>query len=209
MARYKGAVCRLCRREGQKLYLKGEKCFNKDKCPLEKRNYPPGQHIDTRGKLTEYGLRLREKQKVKRIYGVLESQFKRYFEEAERMKGVTGENLLKLLEKRLDNVVYRLGFAVSRAQARQLVAHGHILVNGRKVDIPSYQVEVGDKIEVREKSKNLKIIQEAISFSEGKEVPKWLEVDREKLYGIVKAEPERSDIDFTVSEQLIVEFYSK
>ena len=208
MARYRGAVCRLCRREGAKLFLKGERCFT-DKCALERRPYPPGQHGQMRTKKTEYGLLLREKQKLKRIYGVLEKQFRRYFAEAERRKGVTGETLLVLLERRLDNVVYRMGFANSRNQARQLVRHGHVMVNGRKVDIPSYQVKVGDVIKIREKSREIPLIKEALEGRARRGVPSWLEVDAERLEGKIKAMPTREEIAIPVQEQLIVEFYSK
>ncbi len=208
MGRYTGSVCRLCRREGVKLFLKGSKCMT-DKCPLEKRNYPPGQHGRRRVKLSEYGIRLREKQKLRRIYGVSESQFRKYFEIASRQRGLTGENLIKLLERRLDNVVYRMGFATSRRDARQLVAHGHIMVNGRKVDIPSYLVKPGDVIEVKEKSKNLERIKNAVEMAEFRGVPSWMEVDYENLKGVFKAVPERSEIQIPVNETLIVEFYSK
>ena len=208
MGRYTGPACRLCRREGIKLFLKGAKCYT-DKCPLEKRNYPPGQHGRRRAKISEYGLRLREKQKLKRIYGVSEKQFKRYFEMAEKQKGLTGENLIKLLERRLDNVVYRMGFATSRRDARQLIAHGHVVVNGRKVDIPSYLVKPGDVIEIREKSKDLERIKQAVELSEFRGAPSWIEVDYENLRGVFKAVPERSEVQIPVNETLIVEFYSK
>ncbi|MDL1955981.1 MAG: 30S ribosomal protein S4 [Candidatus Desulfofervidus auxilii] len=208
MARYTGPVCRLCRREGVKLFLKGERCYT-DKCALERRPYPPGQHGQMRIKKTDYGILLREKQKLKRIYGVLEKQFHRYFEEAVRLKGVTGENLLMLLERRLDNVVYRMGFANSRRQARQLVRHGHVLVNDEKVDIPSYLVEVGDIIKIREKSKDIPFIKEALEAVARRGVPSWLEVDKERLEGRVKALPTRDEIAIPVQEQLIIEFYSK
>jgi len=208
LARYRGPVCRLCRREGVKLFLKGDRCYT-DKCAMERRPYPPGQHGQMRRKKTEYALLLREKQKLKRIYGVLENQFRRYFEEAERQKGVTGENLLILLERRLDNVVYRMGFANSRNQARQLVRHGHILVNGKKVDIPSYLVEVGDEISIREKSREIPFIKEAIESIPRRGIPSWLEVDHDHFKGTVKALPTREEIAIPVQEQLIVEFYSK
>mgnify|MGYP000226891676 CR=1 FL=1 len=207
MGRYIGPSCRLCRREGEKLFLKGDKCLS-PKCPFEKRPYPPGQHTRTR-KLSDYGIRLREKQKVKRMYGVSERQMKKYFKEAEKMEGLTGENLLKLLEMRLDNVVYRLGFAESRKHARQLVRHGHFLVNGEKVDIPSYRVKPGDVIAWREKSKEKFPYQKALQDINDVIVPAWLELDREKMIGRVLREPERSDIDFRVDERLIVEFYSR
>ncbi|TDT50406.1 30S ribosomal protein S4 [Fonticella tunisiensis] len=206
MARYTGPVCRLCRREGVKLYLKGEKCFT-DKCPVAKRAYAPGQHGQNRKKLTNYGMQLREKQKAKRIYGILETQFRRYYEEAERQKGIAGENLLRLLEMRLDNVVYRLGFANSRPEARQLVRHGHFTVNGKKVNIPSYEVKVNDVIAVAEKSRQsekFKALAEVATT-----VPKWLTVDKDKMEGQVIALPQREDIDIPVNETLIVELYSR
>jgi len=209
VARYRGAVCRLCRREGTKLFLKGERCFS-DKCALEKRPYPPGEHGRARRlRIIGYGLQLREKQKVRRIYGVLERQFRIYFKKAERKRGITGENLLSLLERRLDNVVFRLGFASSRPQARQMVRHGHIEVNGKKVDIPSYLVKKGDTIAVREKSKKLEAITQAMQLTQNRPIPKWLEVDYDNLVGKVVEYPSREDIDFPVQEQLIVELYSK
>lgn len=208
MARYTGPVCRLCRREGIKLYLKGDRCYS-EKCAIERRNYPPGDRGQVRQKLTEYGLQLREKQRARRIYGVLERQFRRYFEIAERQKGITGENLLRLLERRLDNVVYRLGFAASRAMARQLVRHGHITVNGKRVDIPSYLVRVGDEIAVAEKSRELVLFKELIDAAAHRTVPPWLEVDLEGMRGRVVAYPAREDIDVPIKEHLIVEFYSK
>ncbi len=209
MARDTGPVCRICRREGYKLYLKGERCFT-DKCAVERRNYPPGQHGHFRSKPSDYGLRLREKQKVKKIYGVLETQFKRYFEKADRMKGITGYNLLLLLERRLDNIVYRMGFAISRRQARQLVRHGHFLVNGRKVDIPSYLVKVGDVIEVREKSRKLEVIKKALETTEARGgVPRWLELDKDNFRGVVADLPKREELTMPIQEQLIVEFYSR
>ena len=209
MARYTGAVCRLCRREGMKLFLKGAKCFS-DKCPVENRNFAPGQHgKDRRAKIVGYGLQLREKQKAKRIYFTQESQFRNYFEKAARTKGVTGEVLLQQLERRLDNVAYRMGFATARRQARQLVRHGHIQVNGRKVDIPSYQVNVGDEIAVREGSRKHPTLLAAIEFTSHQPVPAWLEIDREGLKGRVTAVPKREDINLPVNEQLIVELYSK
>jgi small subunit ribosomal protein S4 len=207
MARYTGPVCRLCRREGMKLFLKGAKCFS-EKCPVEKRNFAPGQHgKDRKAKIEGYGLQLREKQKAKRIYFALERQFRNYFETAARQPGVTGELLLQQLERRLDNVAYRLGWAVSRRQARQLVRHGHVTVNGRKVNIPSFQVSVGDEIKVREKSKNLTTIEIAKDFNQGQ--VNWLEADRDGLKGRVTALPKREDINLPVNEQLIVELYSK
>jgi len=208
VARYTGPRCRLCRREGSKLFLKGDRCFS-EKCAFERRSYAPGQHGKGRVKVSDYGLRLREKQRVRRIYGVKESQFRRYFEIADRQKGVTGTNLLVLLERRLDNVVYRLGFADSRSQARQLVKHGHFLVNGRRVDIPSYQVRVGDEIKVREKSKDIVPIVQAIEAVARRGVPDWLELDADNRKGVVKAMPERSHITMPIQEQYIVEFYSK
>jgi small subunit ribosomal protein S4 len=209
MARIKGAVCRLCRREGMKLFLKGAKCFT-DKCPVEKRNFAPGQHgKDRKAKIVGYGLQLREKQKTKRIYFTQERQFRNYFEHAARRKGVTGEALLQQLERRLDNVIYRLGFGSSRRQARQLVRHGHIAVNGRKVNIPSYQVNAGDEITIRENSRKLPVIAQAIEFTSHQTVPNWLEADREGLKARVLAIPKREDISLPVNEQLIVELYSK
>ena len=209
MARYTGAVCRMCRRDGVKLFLKGPKCFT-DKCPVEKRNFPPGQHGQTRkAKIVGYGLQLREKQKAKRIYFTLESQFRAYYEKASNKTGVTGELLLQQLETRLDNVAYRLGFAISRRQARQVVRHGHVNVNGRKVNIPSFQVKVGDVIEIRENSKKLVILEGGRDFAAGLSTPSWLEVDRDNFSGKVIALPKREDIQLPVNEQLIVELYSK
>lgn len=212
MARYRGPVCRLCRREGMKLFLKGERCY-KPSCPIEKRGtQPPGQHGRNvrRAKLIGYGEQLREKQKVKRIYGMLERQFRLYFERAVRTKGVAGENLLALLERRLDNVVYRLGYAMSRPQARQLVSHGHILVNGRKVDIPSFQVKVGDDVSIREGSRQNVHIQSAFQTASGRGRPGWLEVvSTDEMRGRVVALPRREDIGQNINEQLIVELYSK
>ena len=209
MARYTGAVCRMCRRDGVKLFLKGPKCFT-DKCPVEKRNFPPGQHGQTRkAKIVGYGLQLREKQKAKRIYFTLESQFRAYYEKASNKTGVTGELLLQQLETRLDNVAYRLGFAISRRQARQVVRHGHVNVNGRKVNIPSFQVKVGDVIEIRENSKKLVILEGGRDFAAGLSTPSWLEVNRDDFSGKVIALPKREDIQLPVNEQLIVELYSK
>jgi small subunit ribosomal protein S4 len=209
LARYTGAVCRLCRREGMKLFLKGAKCFT-EKCPVEKRNFAPGQHgKDRKAKVVGYGLQLREKQKTKRIYFTLEKQFRNYFEKAARAQGVTGERLLQQLERRLDNVAYRMGFATSRRQARQIVRHGHISVNGKKVNIPSYQVSVGDEIAVREKSNKLTVIEGAREFSSHQPAPTWLAMDRDKLSGRIQALPKREDINLPVNEQLIVELYSK
>ena len=209
MARYKDPVCRLCRREGMKLFLKGAKCFS-DKCPVEKRNFPPGQHGKARKpKIVGYGLQLREKQKTKRMYFTLEKQFRNYFEKAAAHPGVTGEILLQQLERRLDNVAYRLGFGTSRRQARQLLRHGHIQVNGRKVDIPGYQVSVGDVIAIREKSRSLPIMEAARQFNSNQPAVNWLQNDRENFTGTVSSLPKREDINLPVNEQLIVELYSK
>ncbi len=209
MGRYTGPVCRLCRRERMKLYLKGEKCYT-EKCPLEKKNYPPGQHGPLRrARLSEYGIQLREKQKLRRIYGVLERQFRRYYEMATKQKGKTGENLIKILERRLDNVVYRLGFAPSRKAARQLVKHGHILVNGKRVDIPSYLVEPGDEIRVRDKSKEFEIIHNSLKRVTETSLAPWLQLNKANLSGVFMYIPERLEIPINVNEQLIVELYSK
>ncbi len=209
MARYTDAVCRLCRREGMKLFLKGAKCFT-EKCPVEKRNFAPGQHgRDRKAKVVGYGLQLREKQKAKRIYFAQEGQFRNYFEKAAKTKGVTGEVLLQQLERRLDNVVFRLGFAQARRQARQLVRHGHVAVNGRKVNIPSFQVSVGDEISIRENSKKLVMLEAAKEFASHQPSPAWLEVNRDNYSGRVLALPKREDINLPVNEQLIVELYSK
>ena len=209
MARYTDPVCRLCRREGMKLFLKVAKCFS-DKCPIEKRNFAPGQHgKDRKAKIVGYGLQLREKQKTKRIYFTQEGQFRNYFEKAARSKGVTGEMLLQQLERRLDNVVYRLGFGMSRRQARQLVRHGHVHVDGRKVNIPSYEVSVGEEITVRERSRKLPILEQAKEFASHQGFPNWLEIDRDNYKGRVLALPKREDIQLPVNEQLIVELYSK
>ncbi len=208
MSRYTGPVCRLCRREGTKLYLKGDRCYTA-KCSIGRRPVVPGQHGKSRKKISEYGIQLREKQKAKRIYGLREEQFARYYEIAERMKGITGENLLQLLERRLDNVVYRIGFGVSRPQARQLVRHGHILVNGKRVDIPSYLVEKGDTITVDIKSADEIEIFKAFKEDAAKAVVPWLQVTREKLEGHVVAMPARADVDLPIDEHLIVELYSR
>jgi small subunit ribosomal protein S4 len=208
MARYVDSVCRLCRREGLKLFLKGERCYT-DKCAIERRNYPPGEHGQARTKFTEYAVQLREKQELKRVYGVLERQFRRYFAMAERSRGVTGETLLVTLERRLDNMVYRMGFANSRAEARQLVRHGHCLLNGRKVNIPSILVNVGDVITIREKSRKMARIVDALEASQRRGIPEWLEVDRETFTGRVKALPARSDLTMPINEKLVVELYSK
>ncbi len=208
MARYTDSVCRLCRREGCKLFLKGDKCYG-PKCPVALRPTPPGEHGQARQrKQSEYGLQLREKQKAKRTYGVLENQFHRYFDEAERMKGITGENLLILLERRLDNVVYRLGFGASRPQARQLVLHGHIRVNGKKVNVPSFLVSTGDVISIREKSAEADKFK-ALREGTGKVIPKWMTIDAPNLKATIDAMPKREDIDLTVQENLIVELYSR
>ena len=208
MARYTGAVCRQCRREGLKLFLKGERCYT-DKCAIERRNYPPGEHGQARPKFSEYSIQLREKQKLRRIYGVLEGQFRRYFQMADRTRGVTGETLLQLLERRLDNIVYRLGFATSRSEARQLVRHGHFRVNDRKVDIPSYLVRPGDSVSVRERSRKIVRIQEALELVQRRGVPEWLEVQPEAFTGRVKAFPLRADLTMPINEKLVVELYSK
>ncbi|HIT46039.1 MAG TPA: 30S ribosomal protein S4 [Candidatus Aphodovivens excrementavium] len=208
MARYTGADCRLCRREGSKLFLKGDRCYT-DKCAMERRAYAPGEAGRKRVKENEYLLQLREKQKTKRIYGVLEKQFRAYYELASRKQGITGENLLGILETRLDNVVYRLGFAKSRAEARQQVRHGHIHVNGRRVNIPSFRVRPGDLISVAPKAKEMLVIKSALISNERVQVPAWLEVDIEKLQGSVLALPQRDQIDLDIREQLIVELYSK
>lgn len=209
MARYTDAVCRMCRREGIKLFLKGTKCFS-DKCPLEKRNYAPGQHgKDKKTKVVGYGLQLREKQKAKRIYFVQEGQFRNYFENAAKSKGVTGAKLLEQLDRRLDTVVHRLGFAISRRQARQLVRHGHVQVDGRKVNIPSYEVSVGEEIAIREGSRKLVVLEIAKEFASHQPVPSWLEIDRDNLTARVLSMPKREDIQLPVNEQLIVELYSK
>jgi len=208
VARHTESVCRLCRREGMKLFLKGDRCF-KDKCAIERRNYPPGQHGRRRSKLLGYGIQLREKQKVKRIYGLVEKQFAHYFELAERMSGITGENLLVLLERRLDNVVYRLGFSSSLAQARQLVRHGHIEVNGRAVTIPSYLLEVNQTVSIGEKSRPKKVVVEAIELAQRRGVPPWMTLEREQFRGALKALPARADLTMPISEKLIVEHYSR
>jgi small subunit ribosomal protein S4 len=209
MARYIGPVCRLCRREGMKLFLKGERCYT-EKCAIEKRNFVPGQHGKARkSKMVGYGVQLREKQKVKRIYGVLEDQFRRYFEQAERTRGITGETLLQLLERRLDNVAYRTGLATSRAQARQLVRHGHLVVNGRKVDIPSFSVKLGDVVSLRESSSKNAAIVHALEEVKGRGVPEWLSFDPNALSVKVGSLPTRAQINLPVQEQLIVELYSK
>lgn len=208
MARYTGASCKLCRREKQKLFLKGSKCHS-EKCPIENKNYPPGQHgLNRRVKFSEYGVQLREKQKVKRIYGILEAQFRTYFEKANRQKGVTGENLIKMLERRLDNVVFRLGFAPSRKAARQMVLHGHFTVNGRSVDVPSFVVSPGDIVAVRDKSKKMDIIHDSLRRTKDN-LYNWLQVEKATLSGTFVEVPSREDIPLNANEQLIVELYSK
>jgi small subunit ribosomal protein S4 len=208
LARYIGSKCRLCRREGEKLFLKGEKCYT-SKCAIENRPFPPGQHGQRRTRLSDYARQLREKQKLRRIYGVLEKQFHLYYKEADRLKGSTGENLLQLLESRLDNVVYRMGFGVSRTEARQLVRHNAITVNGKKVNIPSYIVKAGDVVAVSEKAKEQLRIKAAVELSQQRGLPEWLEVDGKKLEGVFKAMPERSELPAEIQEQLVVELYSK
>jgi small subunit ribosomal protein S4 len=208
LARYTGPVCRLCRREGVELGLKGERCFT-DKCGLKRRTYPPGQHGQGRIKVSDYGVQLREKQKVRRIYGILENQFRGYFEQADRAKGVTGENLLFILERRLDNVIYRLGFATTRAEARQLVRHSHFTLNGRKVNIPSLQVKAGDVLQLREKSRKVASISESLEGVVRRGIPQWLELDKDAFKGTIKALPVREDITMPIQDQLIVELYSK
>jgi small subunit ribosomal protein S4 len=209
LARDTGASCRLCRRENLKLFLKGDRCYS-DKCAFERRPYPPGQHGQRRvGKFSDYQLQLREKQKVKRIYGVLEKQFRKSYERAEKQKGITGTNLLLLLESRLDNMVFRMGFASSRNQARQLIRHKHFLVNSRKVDIPSFHVRVGDKIEVKDSSRKMAAILEAMETVVRRGIPSWIELEKEQFRGTLKALPNREDLTMPIQEQLIVELYSK
>ncbi|MBN8608970.1 MAG: 30S ribosomal protein S4 [Deltaproteobacteria bacterium] len=208
MARYIGPACKLCRREGEKLFLKGDRCYT-DKCAFDRRPYPSGQHGQRRIKVTEYGIRLREKQKVRRIYGILERQFRKYFAEADRVKGVTGENLLSLLERRMDNVCYRLGFAATRADGRQLVRHGHVLVNGKPVSIPSFLVKKGDKITIHERSRELGRVKISVEGVDRRGVPEWLELDKGGLVGTVRDNPVREAITLPIKEQLIVEFYSR
>lgn len=209
MARHRESVCRFCRREGLKLYLKGERCFS-DKCAVDRRNYPPGQHGQGRAKRSDYGIQLREKQKVRHIYGVMERQFHLTFSRAERMSGIAGINLLLLLERRLDNMVYRMGFAESRNEARQLVRHRHFLVNSKVVNIPSYLVSMGDVIEVKEKSRKVERIKLSMDSAENRGgVPRWLEVDRDNFRGVVKEYPAREELSMPIQEQLIVEYYSR
>ncbi|HHX01074.1 MAG TPA: 30S ribosomal protein S4 [Firmicutes bacterium] len=206
--RYTGPVCRLCRREGEKLYLKGDKCYT-DKCPVQRRGYAPGQHGQSRKKLSEYGLQLRMKQRLRRVYGVSERQMENYYRSAARKRGITGEILLQTLEMRLDNIVFRLGIGASRPQARQLVMHGHISVNGHKVDIPSYEVKAGDVIAVRESSRNLDLVKINVEAASERALPEWLEFDIEKIEGRVLAVPTREQIDVPVEEHLVVEYYSR
>ncbi len=209
MANYTGSDCRICRRENVKLFLKGDRCYS-DKCAFDRRSYAPGEHGERRGRKTsDYGIQLREKQKIKRIYGLSEKQFHLFFERAERRKGITGTNLLVALERRLDNVVFRLGFANSRAQARQLVQHNHFLVNGKAVNISSFLVKVGDAIEIRERSKKLQIIQDSLDAVVRRGVPQWLDLEKENLKGVVKGTPMREDLTMPMQEQLVVELYSK
>jgi small subunit ribosomal protein S4 len=209
LARYTGSVCRLCRRENLKLFLKGDRCYS-DKCAFDRRSYPPGQHGQSRrGKHSNYGIQLREKQKVKRMYGLSEKQFHLFFERADRQKGITGTNLLVLLERRLDNVVYRLGFVNSRAQGRQFAKHNHFTVNGKKVNIPSFLIKIGDVVEVKEKSRNLNAIAESLDAAVRRGVPQWLELEKEHLKGVIKALPVREDLTMPIQEQLVVELYSK
>ena len=208
MARNTDPKCRQCRREGEKLFLKGEKCFT-DKCAIERRSYPPGQHGQRNTRLSGYGVQLREKQKVRRIYGMLERQFRKDYKEADRQRGITGENLLQLLESRLDTVVYRMGFGSSRSEARQVVRHNGINVNGRRVNIPSYHVRVGDVIEVAQKAKNQLRIKGAVEAAEGRGFPEWLDVDAKAMKGTYRAKPQRAELPPTINESLVVELYSK
>jgi small subunit ribosomal protein S4 len=208
LARYIESVCRLCRRENLKLYLKGDRCYS-DKCAIERRSYPPGQHGQGRAKFSNYGVQLREKQKVKRMYGLMEKQFRNFFSKAERQKGITGTNLLLLLERRLDNLVYRLGFANSRSEARQLVRHSHFTVNGKKVNIPSYLVKVGEVIELREKSRKISKVGESLEAVARRGIPSWLELEKEQFRGRLVSLPAREDLTMPIKEQLIVELYSK
>ncbi len=208
MSRYTGAVCRQCRREGEKLYLKGDRCYT-NKCAVDRRSYPPGQHGQGRKKQSEYGNQLRMKQRLRRIYGVTERRLESYYDDATRKRGITGEILVQLLESRLDNVVYRLGIGASRAQARQLIMHGHFVVNGQKVDIPSYLIKPTDVIAVRESSRNVKVIKENVENASGRTTPEWLEFNADKLEGQVKVLPSREQVDIPVEEHLIVEFYSR
>ena len=209
MARYTGSVCRICRRENLKLFLKGDRCYS-DKCAFDRRGYPPGQHGQRRGrKISDYGIQLREKQKVKRMYGLSEKQFHLFFERADDQKGITGTNLLVFLERRLDNVVYRLGFVNSRAQSRHFVRHSHFLINGKKVNIPSYLIKIGDVVEVREKSRKIQALEGALDAVVRRGIPQWLDLEKENMKGKVKEIPSREDITTPIQEQLIVELYSK
>jgi small subunit ribosomal protein S4 len=209
LANYTGSDCRICRRENVKLFLKGDRCYS-DKCAFDRRSYPPGEHGERRGRKTsDYGIQLREKQKIKRIYGLSEKQFHLFFERADRQKGITGTNLLVALERRLDNVVYRLGFASSRSQARQMVQHSHFLVNGKKVNIPSFEVKVGDSVEVRERSRKMQLIQDSMDAVVRRGVPQWLDLEKDNLKGMVKNLPVREDLTMPMQEQLVVELYSK
>jgi len=209
LARYRGSVCRLCRRENLKLFLKGDRCYS-DKCSFDRRSYPPGQHGQRRGrKISDYGIQLREKQKVKRMYGLQEKQFRLFFKRADNQRGITGTNLLVMLERRLDNVVYRLGFVDSRNQGRHLVRHNHFLVNGKRVNIPSYLINVGDIIEVREKSRKIQAIGDSLDAVVRRGVPQWLDLEKENLKGVVKGFPIREDLTMPIQEQLVVELYSK
>lgn len=209
MANYMGSDCRICRRENVKLFLKGDRCYS-DKCAFDRRSYPPGEHGERRGrKISDYGIQLREKQKIKRIYGLSEKQFHLFFERADRQKGITGANLLAALERRLDNVVYRLGFANSRTQARQLVQHSHFLVNGKKVNIPSLLVRVGDVVEVRERSRKIQVIQDSLDAVVRRGVPQWMDLEKDNLKGVIKSLPVREDLTMPMQEQLVVELYSK
>jgi len=208
LARYSGAQCRICRRESEKLFLKGDRCFT-EKCSVERRQYPPGQHGQRRSKISDYGIQLREKQKVRKIYGVLEKQFRRYFHNAERKKGVTGEVLIQLLERRLDNMVYRMGFAPNRTSARQFVNHGHFLVNGKKVNIPSYMLQVGDVVEVKGSIRETETVKDSLAKIEQRGIPSWVEIDIQNFKGKLLQIPAREDIQLPAQEQLIVELYSK
>jgi small subunit ribosomal protein S4 len=209
LANYMGSDCRICRRENVKLFLKGDRCYS-DKCAFDRRSYPPGEHGERRGrKISDYGIQLREKQKIKRIYGLSEKQFHLFFERADRQKGITGANLLVALERRLDNVVYRLGFANSRTQARQLVQHSHFLVNGKKVNIPSLLVRIGDVVEVRERSRKIQLIQDSLDAVVRRGVPQWLDLEKDNLKGVIKSLPVREDLTMPMQEQLVVELYSK
>jgi len=209
LSRYTGSVCRLCRRENMKLFLKGDRCYS-DKCAIDRRAYPPGEHGQRRGrKPSDYGIQLREKQKIKRMYGLSENQFRLFFKRADKQKGITGTTLLVMLERRLDNVVYRLGFANSRNQGRHFVRHGHFLVNGRKVDVPSYQIQVGDVVEVREKSRKVQAITDALDAVVRRSVPQWLDLEKENFKGLVKTFPVRDELTMPMQEQLVIELYSK